>query len=239
MHKISIFSAGSFSYAIAILSKEFEKFDNSFSVNFECGPAGLMAEKVLTGATCDLFISADYKNAKKVAAAFSGTPIVPVCSSSLCVITLQKAGNHFTDALDVLADPHVRIGTSTPGDDPCGDYTELLFQKIQAETPALGISIRSRASALVGGRTTAPIPTGKKAALWLLETGKCDAFIGYKAFWNTYKGSPKVCTFDIPTKYNIQPQWFLTFRKDAEAAADFFLSQEGKRLISEAGFTVG
>lgn len=48
----------------------------------------------------------------------------------------------------------LRIGTSTAGCDPSGDYTQQLFSRMGKE----GEAVRKRAVALVGGRQTLPLP---------------------------------------------------------------------------------
>lgn len=234
--RISVLAAGSFFNAVAILIQKYKEDYPNIQIDYRCGPAGILRGKILSGEACSLFVSADYKNTKKVSDAFCEAPVVPVCRSSLCVIALKTAATNGEDAMTLLSNPCMRIGTSTPGDDPCGDYTQKFFEMIRKESPELANSISARSKALVGGRHSNPVPSGKKVALWLLETGQCDVFIGYRAFGNTYKGKPEIVTADIPQRYTIHPEWYMTYRPDAHRLAEFIVSPLGRSIIRSCGF---
>jgi len=63
-----------------------------------------------------------------------------------------------------LRNPALRIATSTPGCDPCGDYTWQLFEGIEQHDAELSQQLKQRAMLLVGGKDSAPIPPGMLAS---------------------------------------------------------------------------
>ena len=61
MNKLTIYSAGSFRYALLELTRAFKQ---CHEVEIECilGPAGLLKTRIIQGALADLFISANSEN---------------------------------------------------------------------------------------------------------------------------------------------------------------------------------
>lgn len=61
MSKLTIYSAGSFRYALLELTRAFRQYND---VEIECilGPAGLLKTRIIQGALADLFISANSEN---------------------------------------------------------------------------------------------------------------------------------------------------------------------------------
>ncbi len=61
MNKLTIYSAGSFRYALLELTRAFKQYND---VEIECilGPAGLLKTSIMEGALADLFISANSEN---------------------------------------------------------------------------------------------------------------------------------------------------------------------------------
>ena len=88
--RISVLAAGSFFNAVAILIQKYKEDYPNIQIDYRCGPAGILRGKILSGEACSLFVSADYKNTKKVSDAFCEAPVVPVFS--LCH-SLKNSGH--------------------------------------------------------------------------------------------------------------------------------------------------
>lgn len=143
------------------------------------GPAGLLRERIAAGEACDLFLSANLEHPLALASLAAGAAVVPFATNSLVAITRRELGATTDTLLPLLLDPRVRIGTSTPGADPSGDYASLLFAR--AERLAAGAEARLAAKArhLVGGREPPDVPAGEDPIAWFLASGAVDVFLAY------------------------------------------------------------
>ena len=175
---LTIYLAGSLR---PVITRSRPLIEEVLGVDTHCvaGPAGLLARRLIAGEEADLFLSADLGYARELAEAL-GLPSAPVPlvgnRLGLYVRPEMAAG----DAVATLSNPDLRIGTSTPGSDPCGDYTKAFLERIDVLHPAGGEPLVKRARALVGGPATPPLPAGSSAPRhFILEEGVCDAFIGY------------------------------------------------------------
>lgn len=91
------------------------------SANF--GPSGLLRERIEKGERADVFASADMGNPLKLLAEGRAIRVAMFTRNALCGIALPKVGLTTAHFLDRLLDPRVKLGTSTPRNDPGGDYT--------------------------------------------------------------------------------------------------------------------
>lgn len=234
--EMNVYTAGSFSGAMKDLEEAFAADSKGVSFKTVAGPAGLLAERIVSGERCDLFVSANFANAEIVSSFRKKTSPVYLCSSDLVVVTKDKPQYFGRTALEVLLMPDVRIGTSTPKDDPCGDYTVEIFNKIRKQDPDLAKAIEARAKRLVGGKKSEPVPAGKKAAVWLLDTNRCDAFIGYGAFWKVYPGRESFQIHGFDRDLSVKAEWYAVADEEGEHFLQFICSPEGRGIIEKNGF---
>ena len=122
----------------------------------EYGPAGLLRERIEAGEPCALFASANREHPQRLLALQKA-----VLTQTFSWNQLSLVSNRNGAWLDLLRDPTLRIGTSTPGCDPSGDYTWAFFDNMDVLEPGLGQQLRARAIPLVGGRDTVKIPSGR------------------------------------------------------------------------------
>ncbi|MBD0302873.1 MAG: hypothetical protein ICV85_12050 [Tolypothrix sp. T3-bin4] len=55
----------------------------------------------------------------------------------------------------------MRLGTSTPNQDPSGDYVQEIFRKAEKIKPGSFEKLNQKALHLVGGRNSPEVPAGK------------------------------------------------------------------------------
>ncbi|EBY5248534.1 TPA_asm: molybdenum ABC transporter substrate-binding protein [Salmonella enterica subsp. enterica serovar Typhimurium] len=128
----------------------------------------------------------------------------------------------------------LRIGTSTAGCDPSGDYTQQLFSRMGKE----GEAIRKRAVALVGGRQTLPLPAGRLAAEWLINHDYTDIFIGYASYAPRLRQVNSLRVVDIPEPYNPVAEYgFACLSEQGKTLADFLLSARARLILMQHGFS--
>lgn len=175
---LDVLAAGSLRTAFFSIVAEFERL-SGVSVRLEHGPAGLLREKIEQGAPFDVFTSANMAHPQRLQELGLSGPVECFTRNSLCVISRRELGMNDANMLEVLLDPMVKLGTSTPVADPSGDYALEFFDKVEGQYSGKGRRLSEKAQPLVGGRVPVEIPTGYSAAGWLIENGLADAFISY------------------------------------------------------------
>ncbi|EBT2373673.1 solute-binding protein [Salmonella enterica] len=179
----------------------------AFQMDAVCdfGPAGLLRERI---EACDFFASANLAH--------------------------PQAMREGEDWLSLLTRRDLRIGTSTAGCDPSGDYTQQLFSRMGNE----GEVVRKRAVALVGGRQTLPLPAGRLAAEWLINHDYTDIFIGYASYAPRLRRVNSLRVVDIPEPYNPVAEYgFACLSEQGKTLADFLLSPRARLILMQHGFS--
>ncbi len=172
---LRIFAAGSLRGALT------EMFADRREFQFHFGPAGRLRHEIESGAACDLFLSANLAHPEALAQHRPGTEVI--CFATNTVVALARRALAVTPErfLDVLLDPAVRLGTSTPGADPGGDYAMALFARAGHLRPGAEKILAGKAQPLVGGWNPAPAaaPAGESPIIAFLREGRVDAFLCY------------------------------------------------------------
>jgi ABC-type molybdate transport system substrate-binding protein len=143
------------------------------------GPAGLLRRRIEAGEAGDLFLSANLAHPRALAAG-SGASVVGFARNRIVAIARPELGLREETFLDCLLDPRVRIGTSTPGADPGGDYAQMLFRRADALRPGAAAVLAAKARRLVGGSVPPAVPQGADPARHFLASGDVDLFISYR-----------------------------------------------------------
>jgi molybdenum ABC transporter molybdate-binding protein len=175
---LTVYAAGSLTGALGEIARQYTAATGE-PVRIVNGPAGLLRERIEKGEAADVYISANMAHPEKLAAEGKATPPVVFARNALCVQTLPDAGITSANLLDRLLRPGMRIGTSTPGADPGGDYAWQFFA--QAETVRAGAraNLEAKAKKLVGGPVAPTIPGNVGAAKYFLQHHDVDVFFGY------------------------------------------------------------
>src|SRR5690606_183305 len=79
-----------------------------------------------------VFASANLQPPERLADAGAWKRPVVFARNNLCALAQPEVKVVSTNLLDVMLDPVVKLGTSTPGADPSGDYAWTLFEKADA-----------------------------------------------------------------------------------------------------------
>ncbi|WP_439628428.1 molybdate ABC transporter substrate-binding protein [Shinella sp.] len=235
---IKVLSAGSLRHAFPEIIAAFGR-TTGIVVSLSLGPAGLLRERIEAGEPFDLFASANMAHPKRLVSL--GLVEEPVCfaRNRLCALARADLGLTTASFVDVLSDPSVKIGTSTPGDDPSGDYAFEMLEHIETRHPGIGEALKSRALQLVGGRHS---PTDKSTAA-LIADGDADLFLGYVSNARLLESDPAFGIVDIPPEFSPKIEYGLALRNNAEEdirqLRDFVLSQDGREILINNGFLPG
>lgn len=235
---VKVLSAGSLRHAFPALIEAFTAA-SGIAVSLSLGPAGLLRERIEAGEAFDLFASANMGHPQRLAAIGIAERVVCFARNRLCVIARADLGLTTDNFVTFLSAPSVKIGTSTPGDDPSGDYAFEVFDRIEARHPGKGVALKARARQLVGGRHSPPAPSGKGGG-YLISDGHADLMMSYYSNARLLAADPAFRIVEIPAEFAPQIEYGLALRKDAPAAAsalgDFLASADGRAILVAAGF---
>lgn len=236
---IRILAAGSLRHALPLIVDAFTA-ETGLPVSLSLGPAGLLRERIEAGEVFDLFASANMAHPQHLA--HVGLAQSPICfaRNSLCVVADAKLGLTEENFLAVLANPSTRIGTSTPVDDPAGDYAFEMFDRIEASKPGLGIDLKRRARQVAGGRNTPPPPKGRRAG-WPIADGLVDLMVSYRSNARQGVDDPTLTVVPVPAAFApvIEYGAALAVETDAGSKAlwSFLFSSRSQSILQEQGFS--
>ena len=236
---MQVLAAGSLRHAFPAIIQSFTEASGA-DVSLSLGPAGLLRERMEAGAHFDLFASANMAHPLQLAAAGITEEAICFARNRLCVIARADVGLTPENFLDVLSGPGIRIGTSTPGDDPSGDYAFEVFELVEAKHPGVGTAMRSSAHQLVGGRNSPSVPAGK-AGGYLISDGAVDLMMSYYSNARLLESDPAFQVVEIPAEFSPIVEYGLALRNRpsdlTRQLKSFLLSKEGQKILQETGFT--
>ncbi|EIJ68758.1 substrate-binding domain-containing protein [Pasteurella bettyae] len=236
-NQITILSAGSFHPALLELIKHWNMPIIKLRTIF--GPAGLLRERIEQGENCDLFISADTKQIEQLEAQHKISHSQIIAQNQLCLTLLNKAEYKECSALDLLLNPNLRVGTSTPICDPSGDYSWQLFEKIEQAYPTHGNRLKNHAYQLVGGRNSVKIPQGELASCYLLQHYPIDMFIGYAHYRKQLKHNSAFIIKSLPAEFSIMANYSCgLLNQNAMRFYHYLASSQAQAIIQSQGFMI-
>lgn len=175
---LHVYAAGSTTGALAEIARQYTDTSGQ-PVVIVNGPAGLLRERIEKGEDADVYISANMAHPERLAReGKASTPVVFV-RNGLCVTTRPDVGLTQANMLETLLKPAIRIGTSTPGADPGGDYASAWFDRVDTVHPGDGKTLAAKAQKLVGGAVAPTIPNHASPVKYFLLQRTVDAFFGY------------------------------------------------------------
>jgi molybdate transport system substrate-binding protein len=198
---ITVYAAGSLTGALADIAKHYTAATGE-PVRIVNGPAGLLRERIENGEAADIYISANMAHPEKLAAEGKATAPVVFTRNALCVQTLPDAGITSENLLDRLLAPGMRIGTSTPGADPGGDYAWQFFARAESVHPGARANLEAKAKKLVGGPVAPVIPGNVGAAKYFLRHHDVDVFFGYCSSHDATP-DPDLRTVQVPANLSL------------------------------------
>lgn len=236
---LQVLAAGSLRHAFPAIIQLFTEASEG-DISLSLGPAGLLRQRIEAGEHFDLFASANMAHPIRLANAGITEEAICFARNRLCIIARADLGLTTGNFLDVLSSPGIRIGTSTPGDDPSGDYAFEVFELVEAKHPGVGAAMRTRAHQLVGGRNSPSVPAGKGGG-YLISDGAVDLMMSYYSNARLLEANPAFQVVDIPTEFSPIVEYGLALRNLPSARTrqlkSFVMSEEGQTILQEAGFT--
>lgn len=237
---VLLHAAGSLRGALTDVSAAFEKATGS-KVEAKYGPSGTLRDEIASGAKAEVFASANMEHPTALARAGRSSPVSMFTRNQLCA--LVKPGLAVTTAtlLDVLLDPTIKVGTSTPKADPSGDYAFEMFRKAEGLKAGARDTLERKALQLTGGSTSAQPPGNRNPYGWHVAEGRADIFIAYcTATASAQKENPALQVVALPEALAVGADYGLTVMNGSSDAAKrfaaFILSTEGQAVLARHGF---
>lgn len=243
---VSLYAAGSLKAALSEVVQAFEgQNPGKARIETTFGASGLLRERIEKEKVAHVFASADLGHPTKLAGAgLAGSNVAVFARNQLCALARDDLKLTPATLLDVMLDPAVRVGTSTPNADPSGDYAFALFAKAEASKPGARSVLEGKALQLTGGPTSEKAPAGRNQYAWVMENGKADVFLTYCT--NAVlarKDLPALQIVQIAPELNVSAEYGMIVLKDAPASAtklaQFILGEEGQAMLVKHGFGRG
>lgn len=237
---ISVYAAGSLRAALTTIADSYQaRTGEHIALTF--GASGLLRQRIQAGAGAQILASADMAQPEALARAGGWRTPVVFARSKLCL--LVRHGLQLTPAtvLATLLRPDVRIGTSTPGSDPSGDYTWQLFHQADKLHSGAYATLDAKAIKLVGGRQAPAVPAGQNPVAWSFAQDKIDVFVSYcNSAQTLQRQQPTLRVVALPPDLAVAAAYGVTVRSDAPAAAQQFvaalLAAPAQQVLHANGF---
>ena len=243
--EVRLYAAGSLKAAMAELTTAYQASHSGTTFTTEFGASGLLRGRIEKGEAAHVFASADTGHPQALADAGKtiGPPVV-FARNQLCALVKEGLSIATETLLEVLLDPGVRLGMSTPKADPSGDYALALFAKAEILRPGSKIALETKAVQLTGGPTSEKAPNGRNLYAWVMSSGKADVFLTYCTNALVAKLEvPGLRIVAIPVALAVGADYGLVVLKGAPEAsgqfAGFLSSVEGQAILVRHGFGRG
>ncbi|MGD9507894.1 MAG: molybdate ABC transporter substrate-binding protein [Geminicoccaceae bacterium] len=240
---VSLYAAGSLTGALGEAAKSYAQ-SSGVEVATRFGPSGQMRERIEAGEPATLFASADFGHPAKLFTEGKADPPVIFVRNRLCLLARPGVTVEPTDPLAAMLDPALKLGTSTPGNDPSGDYAWALFAKGEAVRPGAQAALEGKALMPVGGKTTTLAPEGRNTVAWHMSEDRADLFLSYCTSGRTAAAElPGLQVLPLPDELAVGADYGLAVlsgpaEQQAAAArfAMFILSPAGQAIMAKWGF---
>lgn len=239
---ITLYASSRLRGALSEVAQDFSRKYN-ISIKIEFDYTILLQERLLDGEYSDIFASVDMENPTTLMKANKSTPVVNFIRNKMCAIV--KPGLKVTpnNLLDLMLNPEIRLETSIPNEDACGDYAQEIFHK--AEKIQLGSlnKLKQKALHLVGGQNSPVVPKGKnKLAYFLTETQQIDIFLSYHTDARlAVLAAPNIQIVELPENLAVSANYGMTLMRNASSygvmLAMYILSTSGQKILTKYGFS--
>ncbi len=120
--EITLYAAGSLRSALGDVARAFEQSTGNV-IKTEFAPSGLLRQRIEQGEKVHVFASANMAHPKTLVDKGQKGPVALFTRNNLCALAQPEVNVSTSNMLDVLLDPGIRVGTSTPGSiAPWPDY---------------------------------------------------------------------------------------------------------------------
>ena len=234
-----VFAAGSLRDAFVVLIAAYKE-KSGVRIEPLYGPSGKLREQIQRGDVPAVFASALIDNTDALARAGILRQSQVLARNRLCVLAAPGVALDAGRLLDQLLDPAVRVGTSTPGADPSGDYTWEFFRHAGKARPGALATLDAKALQLTG-RDVDPQQQEAPYAKILAADRAADVFITYCTnAASAAKRDPRLTWVRIPDDLNVGAVYGIGATINAAPGGagfvQFALGPQGRAILAGFGF---
>lgn len=241
--EVSVFAAGSLRAAFTDAANEWQISKPNARVRFTFGASGLLKDRLMHGERADVFASANMEHPQALEKSGLAQGVQRFATNALCALARPGLAVTSNSLVERMLDPAVKLGTSTPGADPSGDYAWEMFRRIeQTGTPDAFKTLSTKALQLTGGLQSPPPPAGRNVYAVLVEQGAADLFITYCTnSLVALREQPTLGSVTVPDAINVSASYGIVVLKGASALAtnfaDYLVSRDGQAVLARHGFS--
>lgn len=203
------------------------------------GPSGKLREEIEKGSMPAAFASAAPQHTEALVKAGKLRASAVFTRNSLCLMVAPGIALRQEALIEMLLDPGLRLGTSTPGADPAGDYTWELFRNIDKARPGSYARLDAKALRLTGSEVGRDEKDSPYARVFLEK--RADLFVTYcTGAVATAKAVPGLVWARFGTDINVVGAYAIGATDAGGKAAEEFvalvLSPDGQAILERYGF---
>lgn len=178
MSDVTLATAGSLAPALSEFADAFTS-KTGLAVQIHRGPAGLLTRAITAGLPAEVFVSASRTGPDTLhRVGLFGEPR-QIAANRLVLVARPGLQGAPGDPIALLGDARLRVGMSTPGADPSGDYAAAFLGRLSATDPARWQDLGARTASLFGAALPDPAEPARSPALDALLGGRADLVIVY------------------------------------------------------------
>lgn len=237
---VSVYAAGSLREAFTEIATAYEaRTGTRIALTF--GASGLLRERIEQGEGAQVFASADTQHPQRLASSGAWQAPQVFVRNALCALTAPGLVATPQTLLDAMLRPGVRLGTSTPGSDPSGDYAWALFRRADVLQPGAFAALDAKALQLTGAATSPKPPPGQGTYAWVMASGQADIFLTYCTnAVAAQREVPALGVVAVVPELSVAAAYGLTVRRGASAEATAFaqslLAAPAQQVLARLGF---
>ncbi len=237
---VSVYAAGSLREAFTEIATAYEaRTGTRIALTF--GASGLLRERIEQGEGAQVFASADTQHPQRLASSGAWQAPQVFVRNALCALTAPGLVATPQTLLDAMLRPGVRLGTSTPGSDPSGDYAWALFRRADVLQPGAFAALDAKALQLTGAATSPKPPPGQGTYAWVMASGQADIFLTYCTnAVAAQREVPALGVVAVVPELSVAAAYGLTVRRGASAEATAFaqslLAALAQQVLARLGF---
>lgn len=237
---VQLYAAGSLREALTEVARNFEAGSGQ-KVVLTFGASGLLRERIEKGEPAQVFASADTDHPQRLAEAGNWQAPRVFARNLMCALVAPSVDVTPDTLLDILLQPAVRVGTSTPKADPSGDYAWELFRRAEVLRPGAFAALDAKALKLTGAAGSPQPPAGRNTYAWIMEEGKADVFLTYCTNAAVaLREVPRLKVVEVPAGLQVAASYGATVRQDASPGAtqlaDYLLAPAAQAVLRRHGF---
>ena len=234
---LRVFVAGSLREVMPAVAAEYEKA-GGVHANISIGRSTDLRQQIERGKSADIFISATMDDTAALVKSGKLRTSEVLARNEFCLIAAPGIKLVSDRLIEIMIDPAIKLGTSTPKTDPAGDYAWELFRNLEKIHPGAYAALDAKAIRLLG-----PQPIRAESALpfpEIFRRHQADVFVSYCSNAVATARALTGVTFErFPELINVAAIYGIGVSKTASPEANAFVSYavgiKGRRIFARYG----